>query len=183
MPYPWECFDCEEYNEYLVENNQFYCNKMRMYVSLGERSCNTYFRMRDKKKKSEKPNTGCYLTTAMCEVLGYDDHCEILETLRGYREEYMMNTDIGIKLLHDYNTVGPLIADKIHEDEIQIDIAITMLNSYIKPAITFINKEDYETALMIYENMTLDLMDYYKLDYSLLTAYEQNGKSIQRKRD
>ena len=183
MPYPWECFDCEEYNEYLVKNNEFYCKKMRMVVSLNERSCNTYFIKRDKRKKSERPNTGCYLTTAMCEVLGYDDHCEILETLRNYREEYMMNDDFGLKLLHDYNTVVPIIADNIYNDEEQIDIAITMLYSYIKPAISFINIQDNETALMLYENMTFDLMDYYNIDYDLLTAYEKEGKSLQRKRD
>lgn len=183
MPYPWECFDCEEYNEYLVNNNKFYCKKMRMEVSINERSCNTYFIKRDKNKKFERPNTGCYLTTAMCEVLGFDDHCEILETLRNYRDEYMMNTDFGLALLHDYNTVGPKIADKIHEDEEQVNIAITMLNSYIKPAIAFINKNDNETALMVYETMTLDLMDYYGLDYNLLTAYEKKGKTVQRKRE
>lgn len=183
MPYPWECFDCEEYNEYMVKNNQFWCSKMRMNVSLNERSCNTYFTKRDKHKKSERPNTGCYLTTAMCEILGFEDNCKILEALRAYREEYMKNTDIGLALLHDYDTVGPRISEKLHKDEKQTNIAITMLNGYIEPAIYFINEKDYETAQMIYENMTLDLMDYYGLDHNLLTAYEQNKKPIQRKRD
>ncbi len=86
MPYPWECMDCEQHNIYLVKNNQFYCPKMKRYVSLNERSCNTYFVKKDRNKVDQRPSTGCYITTAVCHILGYEDDCTVLETLRGFRD-------------------------------------------------------------------------------------------------
>lgn len=180
MPYPWECMDCDEYNKYLVKNDQFYCNKMRRYVSLKERSCNTYFVKRDRNKVDVKPDTSCYITTAICHILGYEDDCPILETLRRFRDNYMKHQEYCLPLLKDYDVVGPLISKELLEDENCVKQADRLLNSFIKEALDAIKDREYDAAVDLYVNMTEFLMDWYEIDKRIL-SYNQKGK--QRKRE
>lgn len=180
MPYPWECMDCDEYNMYLVQNDQFYCNKMRRYVSLNEKSCNTYFVKRDRNKIDERPNTTCYITTAICHILGYEDDCPVLESLRSFRDNYMKNQEYCKPLLEDYDTVGPLIGEKLYEDKNRERQANRMLNIFIKEALEAIRDREYEAAVNTYVCMTMFLMDYYEIDTDLLSS---NKKGKQRKRE
>ena len=180
MPYPWECMDCDEYNKYFVKDNKFYCNKMRRYVSLNERSCNTYFVKRAWNKVDQRPSTGCYITTAVCHILGYEDDCQILETLRGFRDNYMKQQEDCLPLLEDYNVVGPMIGDKLFDDENCENVASVLFNIFIKGAIEAIEDQEYDDAVNLYLNMTETLMDYYDIDKGLLSY---NKKGWQRKRE
>ena len=135
--------------------------------------------------RKNESHGGCYLTTAMCEVLGMDDHCYVLDTLRGFRDNYMINEPECIPLLNDYNTIGPIIADKIYDDEEASLVAGFMYSNYIVPATLYIEKEDNETAIDIYKTMTLDLMDRYGIDYDFgnYGLSPENNKPKQRKRE
>ena len=84
-------------------------------------------------------------------------------------------------LLEDYDTVGPIISDKLYDDENAKSVAKTMLKFYIKPAIEAISENNTKVAINIYENMTLDLMDYYNVDKNILKS--KNYKGIARKRE
>lgn len=178
MPYPWECMDCEQHNIYLVKNNQFYCPKMKRYVSLHERSCNTYFVKKDRNKVDRRPNTGCYITTAVCHILGYEDDCPVLETLRSFRDNYMKHQEYCLPLLNDYNVVGPMIGEKLFEDENRVKQANRMLNIFIKEAIDAIKDKEYDAAVDIYVNMTEFLMDYYEIDMGLLSCNQEGRQRI-----
>lgn len=180
MPYPWECFDCDEYYEDLVKNGKFYCNKMHRYVLVKEPSCNTYFVKRDKNRPLRSPSNGCYITTAVVDVLGYEDDCEVLETLRAFRDNYMKKEEKYLPLLEDYNTVGRIISHKLEKDENKEKIANMMYNIFIKSSIDAIKDREYSCAIGIYENMVYFLMDYYELDMDLL---HNKKESIQRKRE
>lgn len=180
MPYPWECFDCDEYYEDLVKNGKFYCRKMHRYVLVKERSCNTYFVKRDKNRPLRTPSGGCYITTAVVNILGYEDNCETLEILRDFRDNYMKKEEKYFPLLEDYDAVGPLICEKLDEDPNKEKVANTMLSIFIKEAIDAIRDRAYNAAINTYENMTYYLMDYYELDMNLL---HNTKKEIQRKRE
>lgn len=68
------CKNCKHLNEDdLNKWNEAYCTFERMYKPIND-TC-PYF--------ASKYN--CYLTTAMCHILGYSDDCYILEALRGFR--------------------------------------------------------------------------------------------------
>ncbi len=180
MPYPWECIDCNEYYRDLVKNGMFYCTKMHRNVSLNERSCNTYFIKRDKNRPLDKKQGGnCYITTAVVDILGYEDNCETLETLRVFRDNYMKKQERYIPLLKDYDTVGPLISDKLWNDDNKEKVATLMLNVFIQESICAIKDKEYNAAINTYENMTYYLMDYYNIDMDLL-SYQ--SKSFERKR-
>lgn len=126
---------------------------------------------------------GCYLTTAMCNILGYEDDCLILNTLRNFRDNYMKNTKECLPLLEDYDTVGPIIADKLTNDKNKVFNAKSMLYFYIYPALVSIKKENYDEAIELYKDMTISLMHTYNIDRSLLASKKTTGSNITRKRE
>lgn len=160
MPYPWECIDCAWLDPRDVKYGEYYCKYNHYYVKADSPSC------RHLEKKSS--SGGCYLTTLMCDILGYEDDCEILNALRGFRDNYMKNDDNYKLLLDDYDIVGPEVCGYIEDDEENVAVANVMLYGFINPAIYYINIGDISNAIRVYENMTLSLMDRYGLDSSNL---------------
>ena len=92
----------------------------------------------------------------------------------------MKNKEYCLPLLQDYDIVGPIISEKLLEDEKRIKQADRMLNIFIKEALESIKDREYDAAVDIYVNMTEFLMDYYEIDMSLL-SYNKSGR--QRKRE
>ena len=177
MPYPWECIDCTWLDPNDKRWGDCYCKKNRYYVDPASASCRHF------DKKSSSATSPCYLTTAMCNILGHEDDCEILNTLRGFRDNYMKNTPECLPLLEDYDTVGPIISERLHSDENRVLSANIMLYFFIGPAINCINNEDYDTAIEIYKDMTISLMEKYGLDQSMLASSKVIGENMQRKRE
>ena len=149
----------------------YFCKKDSKYVdkvtlntycdnSLKYRTCPIYTR---------GSSGGCYLTTAMCDILGQEDNCPILETLRGFRDNYMKQNEEYLPLLEDYDNVGPIISDRLFNDENKEKIAQTML-LFISVAIDAIKDKEYKSAVNTYEYMTIYLMDYFNLDMNLLNS-------------
>ena len=118
----------------------------------------------------------------MVDILDLPDDTFCLEVLRQYRDTYLVNTDGGLEILEDYDTVGPIISEYIKNDENNFDIAKTMYNQYINPAIKNIMQGYNENALYIYENMTLDLMDHYGIDKDKLKSKDYENRGIARVR-
>ena len=46
-----------------------------------------------------------------------EDDCDELETLRGYRDWYMLNDPSCKLLLEEYDTIGPILANKLFYDK------------------------------------------------------------------
>ena len=117
-----------------------------------------------------KSDTTCYLTTTMYNILGFDDHCKTLDTLRSFRDDYMKKEESCLPLLENYDNIGPMVSQKLLEDENRYRTAHIMLFEYLTPAVIAIENKDYDDAIEIYKNMTLDLMDYYNIDRSILAS-------------
>lgn len=173
MPYPWECIDCVLLDTSDTRWGDAYCKYYKRYVDPGSRSCDHLV-----KKNS---GGGCYLTTCMCDVLGFGDHCNTLDTLRNFRDSYMKNNEECLPLLEDYDVVGPLICNKINSDDNKFRTAHIMLTEYISPAINCIDNNDYDTAIEFYKNMTTDLMDYYNIDKSIL-SYDKVIEDVRQRK-
>lgn len=174
----YNCEDCVQYTKVQEQEAQkygkFYCKPMRRDVKPQEHSCNTYF---------EKRNNNCYITTAMCYILGEEDDCDTLETLRSFRDNYMMNHEEYLPLLEDYDVVGPIIAEKLYDDEKGTILANIINNNFIREAIEAIEDKAYDAAIDTYKNMTLFLMNCYDIDEELLPSNQKENKGIQRKRE
>ena len=98
-----------------TSKDRYWCRERRRYVETTDRACN--YAMEDKSKNS---NTGytragadCYITTMVVDILGYDDNCELLQTLRSFRENYLRTHIEYLPLLVQYDVVGPLISKYI----------------------------------------------------------------------
>ena len=160
MPYPWECIDCTHMDPYDKKWNKFYCLYNHYYVEANSPSCRHF-------NKKKMPST-CYLTTIACDILGYKDDAYPLQTLRDFRDNYMkMNSEYD-QVLEDYDIVGPMICDKLEEDENNVEVARSMMNNYIAPAVMLIDDKHYDYAIRLYECMTIDLMHHYNIDESVL---------------
>lgn len=137
----------------------------------------------------------CYLTTAMCNILGYKDDDYYLQTLRNFRDNILQNNSKYIPLLNMYDIIGPEIAYKLNKDTNKEIIAKHLFNGYITKAVDAINEEKIQEAVNIYIAMTHTLADRYNININILYISPQSiipnnidinslghGKSRTRKR-
>lgn len=50
---------------------------------------------------------GCFISTAVCKYSGLADDCELLETLRAWRDDYLLSTPEGTAMVEHYYKVAP----------------------------------------------------------------------------
>lgn len=112
---------------------------------------------------------GCYLTTAMCNILGYPDDNYYLQTLRTFRDNILKQDIKYLPLLVLYDQVGPQIAYNLEQDENKEIIAKTMFTKYIAPAVSAIEENKTETATNIYVAMTNILAEKYNINTKIIT--------------
>lgn len=96
---------------------------------------------------------GCYLTTAMCDILKKDDDCYELNILRRFRDEELTKTIDGLKIIHEYNMFAPPISNQLMAHIHKMDIALAMKTEYIDEIIKSINREANEEAISHYKRM------------------------------
>lgn len=72
-----------------------------------------------RKKRSDsgesKKKSGCFLSTAACQFKGLPDDCQELETLRAFRDSYLLNSPEGEAMVAHYYSVAPPIAELLTE--------------------------------------------------------------------
>ncbi len=79
-----------------------------------------------RKKRSDsgasKKKSGCFLTTAACQYKGLPDDCYELETLRHFRDHFLLASQDGATMVEHYYAVAPLIASQLvsHADLEQV---------------------------------------------------------------
>lgn len=136
-----------------------YCDYLGKYVDPYGGGCSHNDKEED---GDDHSGGGCYLTTAMCDVLGKADNCFELDTLRAFRSNYMRRTTEGQQLLREYDLISPPIAEKLLISKSKNLIAEKMLNDYINPAIELIEKGENLLAVEKYKEMVYFVED--KLD-------------------
>lgn len=101
------------------------------------------------KNKSKK----CFITTAVCEHLGKPDDCYELETLRKFRNDYMMSDPERWIDVYNYLCYAPKIVEKLSLLPNAGEIYTRFNATYIQPAIVYIEHKDYEQAHKIYTRL------------------------------
>lgn len=146
------------------------CTKLGIYVDPNSNSCYRSI------ERAQPYSSGCYLTTAMCNILGFDDDCKYLNILRSFRDDYMKFDPVCLPLLMEYDMLGPLVSKHLNNDVNNKQIANIMLNKYIIPACVCISAHDYEQAIEIYTSMTKSLIGYYNIPF--INIPNMNEESI-----
>lgn len=90
---------------------------------------------------------GCYITTAVCESLGLGDDCDILQTLRKFRDEHMG----GKSALREYYETAPGIVTRINARKDARECYRQLLRRYILPSCAMIRAGFYDAAFRIYK--------------------------------
>lgn len=176
------CGNCAHYDKNQKEywGDRYYCTKTCKYKESNDKACYNFV---ERPEKGYQP-AGCFITTAVCDVLGYSDDCELLVTLRDFRENYLKKSKSGILILQEYDQLGPIISDRIRQEPVINSIILT--TKYIIPCVDQIKRKDYVNAISIYINMVQTLKKQYKLtdfkvNYNLDTPRETLGKARLRR--
>jgi len=155
--------DCRDYKTLFDEKTSWayrekgYCEVYKCCYYPDD-SCTTYYR--NKKGNS----SGCFITTIICDILGMDDNCTVLNTLRNFRDNILQKDEKYKEVLYEYDAVGPIISSYLEEDYVDKedkDLPNAMLDYFILPTVEFINNKKYDEAFNKYSKMVKSLREYY----------------------
>lgn len=105
---------------------------------------------RKKRSDAGKPRekSGCFITTATCSYKGLPDNCHELETLREFRDNYLIKTNDGLEMLEHYYSIAPAIAENLTNTQ-DLEFAWSTICLCIKD----IESNKYESAIKKYRAM------------------------------
>ena len=174
------CGNCAHFDKSQKEywGDRYYCTETCKYKDASEKACYSYV----KKLEGGYQPSGCFITTIICEILGYEDNCELLQTLRFIRDNYLKKNTAGRALLQEYDIIGPVISSELAKCP-TID-AIVLAHKYILPCYDLIKQNRYDNAVEVYTNMVNELKNRFSyalsdahLDYTIKTPEEDLGKA------
>lgn len=93
----------------------------------------------------------CFITTAVCQRLGRPDDCIELETLRAFRNQYVLQ--YHPKDVISYYTHAPKVVEALDKLPGAVEIYNRFDWKYIQPAVAAINTGNFEEAYQIYKKL------------------------------
>ncbi len=91
-------------------------------------------------------------------------HCEELQALRRYRDEYLILDDDGAEIIREYYRVAPIILKSIENEESSTDLFKSLYNDYIKGIYEDLNNKNHLKAKKVYIEMVRNLCKKYDID-------------------
>lgn len=152
-----------------------YCDWYRCFYYPDD-SCTDHYKER---KTSSSP--WCYITTIVCDILGFNDDCPELNALRGLRNNVLQKDENYAQVLYEYDTVGPQIARKLEEDyrkKQDTELATLLFNFYIQPSARLYMEGKTNESITRYCEMTKTLAENYGIETPEIEKeydYQQGG--------
>jgi hypothetical protein len=158
-------------------DNEYYCWDKGRYYPTNRSACYDFV-------GTPAHSSSCYITTIVCDILGYSDDCQMLKTLRDFRENILKPDENMHPLLQEYDQIGPIISNNLATDQDRKLAALELL-SFLNPCCEAIMNKEYNKAIEIYKSMVLFLKLKYnllreKVDYSIKAPIEELGKGRTR---
>lgn len=157
MAYETQCGGCTSY-DFQGDDVKGYCSYYKCYYYPGD-SCSH--------QTPRESSSSCYITTIICDVLELDDDCSVLNNLRKFRDNVMQKDAKYLKLLLEYDVIGPTISDLIRQEYKQTqdkEMWIQFYNFYLVPTANFVQTNQYEEAITRYMEMIASLKEYFALE-------------------
>ena len=151
-------------------NDNLFCEKKGEYISGNDPKCYNYCEAYSRSNSARENlygrsgSSGCYITTMMCNLLGYPDNNYYLNTLRNFRDNVMKKDPNYIPLLIKYDVIGPQIAYSLAKDKQGKEIATAMFTRFITQAVSAIEAEKNDMAINTYMAMTNALAETYGIE-------------------
>lgn len=154
--YIGRCGNCRHFetDSYISDYTKYYCGWYGAYFYPSD-SCDHY---------SETTTSTCYITTIVCDILGYDDDCESLNILRDFRNNVLQKNIKYTPLLMEYDVIGPKISQYIKEDysnNHDKTLCEAFYQKYIIPTVNLVKDKKDEAAIKKYCEMVTNLKDYF----------------------
>lgn len=99
----------------------------------------------------------CYITTACTQVMGLADDCEVLTTLRSFRDGWLVNQSHGAKLVERYYQHAPRIVAAIEQRADSDRVFQEMFKTKIEPAARLAQNGHCEEAFEVYVSAIREL--------------------------
>lgn len=161
----------------------FYCSDCVTWINskdanrYGEKWC-------DYDRKYRSPDQKIYgcrgfvwarrvIITKVCEILGINPTV-YFNAFDDTKDFYVVPNCID--MLIDYNTIGPVIADRMNHDEDKEKMAKIALENYIIPAEALAKEGRFDEATMIYKRMIQVLAFTYYVETDMLRTEDNSIK-------
>ena len=115
----------------------------------------------EQSKRAQQQNSGCFITTAVCDSFGKPDDCYELATFRKFRDTWLAAQPDGKNLIAEYYTVAPRIVDGINRLSDSAQIYKDIWQKYLEPCLNFIRNSDNLACKDKYIEMVGDLKKKY----------------------
>lgn len=160
---------CKKKDTEIMANSQE-CGSFCQAYSRSSSTAKSYYDY----SKDHQSSSGCFITTITCEILGMNDNNQYLNSLRKFRNNILQKNKETIKILEEYDFIGPLIAEKLRNDPNRLKIAQSLLVNTIIPVAYNTEMGNYNEAIKKYLEMTKSLITRYNLNVLELTIPEIN---------
>lgn len=106
--------------------------------------------------KNREEESNCFITTACVKYYGLKDNCYELQTLRYFRDNYLLKSDKGKQMVSKYYQVAPALVKSIEADNRRAEIFEEVFLQ-IKLACKAIEKKYFTKATKIYKSAVANL--------------------------
>lgn len=111
-------------------------------------------------KPKESDNEGCYITTACVSYYNLTNDCRQLETLRSFRDVYLLKTEENSLLVQEYYERAPELVQLIDQSPERAHLYEEIF-ARINLACTAIEDGELEQAKLIYVNAVQSIWAYF----------------------
>jgi hypothetical protein len=108
--------------------------------------------------KNRDEESNCFLTTACVKYFGLKDDCYELETLRNFRDTYLLTSGEGKLMVLNYYQIAPEIVKHLESSEDK-KLLFEKVFDQIRLACEAIEIKNYTKAITIYKSAVLNLHD------------------------
>lgn len=170
------CCDCEHlnrndtYKDWYTQKITYKCKEKCCYKKLDDHACSSFKELRT--TGSYTPS-GCYITTIICDILGYEDNCELLTILRNFRDNTLKKDPKYLALLLEYDKIGPMISQGIHNEKNNDRFCLGLMQYFLIPCANLIKEEKIDEAVDAYKNMVMYLNDEFELPTIVIDMNEE----------
>lgn len=140
---------------------------IRGYMKENGLNPDKYYKPNGKSNRSKSGSTsdsgseGCYLTSACVTARGLPDQCEELQTLRSFRDEYLVRQPSGQAEIEQYYALAPRIVTAINQLPNATAVWNTVYQELVEPCVQMIHANQNAVAHRLYKAYLLKLMGLY----------------------
>jgi hypothetical protein len=113
-------------------------------------------------KNRAEEESNCFLTTSCVKYFGLKDNCYELETLRLFRDQYLLKSIEGKELVSQYYDIAPSLVKKLESSEKRHKLFKSIFFE-IQSSCRAIENKEYEKAKEIYISAVSNLVEHFKV--------------------